>query len=95
MSAPAAEGCSSGWALASRWPDGIIPAVFGVAAHTRTVILITIGIVMLTAAEAALTLDAVTGGRLHGWLGISPDLPCLWGDDRTILAMPSSVVWKM
>ncbi len=68
-------------------------AVFGVAAHTRTVVLPIIGIVTLTTAEDMLTFDAdVAGGRLHGWLGSCPNLLCLWRHDRTTLALLSSVV---
>ncbi len=53
-------------ALASRWPESLILAVFGVAAHTRTVVLPIIGTAMSMTVEVALMLDAdLAGGGLY------------------------------
>ncbi|KAK4096620.1 hypothetical protein N658DRAFT_489810 [Parathielavia hyrcaniae] len=50
-----------------KWLDSIILAVFGIAVHTRTVVLPIIGIVTLTTNNVVLKVGLVlTGGRLNG-----------------------------
>jgi hypothetical protein len=75
-------------ALASRWRDSLILAVFGVAAYTRTVVLLIIGAAMSMTAEVALTLDAdLAGGGLY--------LLCSWRRDRATFTLLSLVFWDI
>jgi hypothetical protein len=47
---------------------------------------------MSMTAEVALTLDAnLAGGGLHRWLGICPNLLCLWRRDRATFTLLSLV----
>ncbi len=71
-------------ALASRWPDSIILAVFGVAEYTRTGVLPIIGTAISMTAEVALTLGADLAGR-----GLY--LLCSWRRDRATFTLLSLV----
>ena len=62
--------------------------MLGVAAHTRTGVLLIIGTVMSMTAEVALTLGAdLAGGGLY--------LLCSWRRDRATFTLLSLVFWNI